>query len=439
MLEKRKRVLIITYYWPPSGGAGVQRWVKFVKYLREFGWEPVIYTVSNPQYPVLDEFMGEDLPKDLEVIKSKIFEPFDLYKRFMGKKKDERIQNGVIESLENGTWKEKLALWIRGNLFIPDARKFWIKSGSKFLQEYLKNNPVDAIVSTGPPHSSHLIALRLKKKGLITPWLADFRDPWTQMFYFSSLKLMKISRNIHLKQEKQVLENADKVITVGPTMNKMMASLVPGYESKFTVITNGFDAEETIVPVDLDEKFTLVFIGSSIKLQDNPCLWNVLKEKLKDPQFNASFQLKFIGKTDPYILNSIKESGLSEHFVHIDNIPHKEVSAHQRSARVLLLLLANSKNGDWILSGKFFEYLGAQREILAFGNKGGDVDEILQGINSGQLLEYTDSIGIKNAIDKAFDLYLSGENSTEITSDFQKYTRKALTEKLSIQLNSMLN
>ncbi len=439
MAEIRKRVLIITYYWPPSGGSGVQRWVKFAKYLREFGWEPVIYTVSNPQYPVLDQSMGEDLPKDIEVIKSEIFEPFDIYKRFMGKNKEERIQNGVIENLGNGSWKDKLALWIRSNLFIPDARRFWIKSGSKFLQAYLKNNPVDAIVSTGPPHSAHLIALRLKKKGITTPWLADFRDPWTQIFYFHALKLMKISRKIYLKQEKQVLTHADKVVTVGPTMSKLMASLVPGLESKFSVITNGFDTNDTNEPVSLDEKFTIVHIGSLVKSQDNLELWKVLSEKLNDPQFSEHFQLKFIGKTDPTILNSIHSSGLSEHFIHIDNIPHKEVGAVQKSARMLLLLLPNAKDGDLILSGKFFEYLGAQRPILAFGNKEGDVDEILKGIDCGQLLTYADANGMKSAIDEAFQLYLSGTDAKEITSDFQKYTRKALTEKLSMQLNSMLN
>lgn len=170
-----KRVLIITYYWPPSGGSGVQRWLKFVKYLREFGWEPVVYTPENPEMPSSDTSLLSEVSEDIEIIKTKIWEPYSFYKRFIGKKKSEKINTGFLSESKKPKLTEALSVWIRGNIFIPDARKFWIKPSVKFLKKYLADNPVDAMVSTGPPHSMHLIALGIKKS-LNTPWIADFRD-----------------------------------------------------------------------------------------------------------------------------------------------------------------------------------------------------------------------------------------------------------------------
>ncbi|MBE9481851.1 MAG: glycosyl transferase family 1, partial [Bacteroidetes bacterium] len=173
-----KKVLIITYYWPPSGGAGVQRWLKFVKYLREFGWEPIVYTPENPEAPDIDNSLEKDIPDNLTVIKRKIWEPYTAYKKFIGQEKEQKINAGFLSENKKPKLSENISVWIRGNFFIPDARKFWIKPSVKFLTNYLKNNPVDAMISSGPPHSMHMIALGLKQR-LGIPWLADFRDPWT--------------------------------------------------------------------------------------------------------------------------------------------------------------------------------------------------------------------------------------------------------------------
>ena len=184
------RVLIISYYWPPSGGAGVQRWLKFSKYLRDFGWEPVIYTPENPESPDVDKSLLKDIPPGIEVIKKQIWEPYDAYKRFIGQKKDEKIQAGFLSEKKRNPLFENISVWIRGNFFIPDARRFWIKPSIRFLIKYLAAHPVNAIVSTGPPHSMHLIALGLKKK-LNIPWLADFRDPWTTIDFYHQLHLTR--------------------------------------------------------------------------------------------------------------------------------------------------------------------------------------------------------------------------------------------------------
>jgi hypothetical protein len=220
-----KRLLIITYYWPPSGGAGVQRWLKFVKYLRNFGWEPVIYTPSNGEIPVEDLTLFKDIPPGIEVLTLPIWEPYDLYKKFIGQKKGEKINTGFLTERKKPRLTEKIAVWLRGNFFIPDARKFWVKPSIKYLTEYLVNQPVDAMVSTGPPHSMHLIAMGLHQK-FKTPWLADFRDPWTNIDFYADLMLTKSADALHHRLELAVLHSATKVVSIGRTMSDELSALL---------------------------------------------------------------------------------------------------------------------------------------------------------------------------------------------------------------------
>ena len=199
-----KRVLIISYYWPPSGGAGVQRWLKFVKYLRSFGWEPVVYTPENPEFPETDLSLAKDIPPGLEVIKQPIWEPYDTYKKLLGQKKEDKINAAFLSEKKKNSMLENFSVWVRGNFFIPDARKFWIRPSVKFLLNYLETNPVKAVISTGPPHSMHLIAMALAKK-IKLPWLADFRDPWTNIDFYKDLRLSARADARHKKLEKKVL------------------------------------------------------------------------------------------------------------------------------------------------------------------------------------------------------------------------------------------
>lgn len=206
-----KKVLIITYYWPPTGGAGVQRWLKFSKYFRSFGWEPVIYTPSNPDFPIFDDTLLHDVPKDLTVLKTAITEPYDIYRKIMRKKKTETVNQGFLSEGKENTWLQAAMIWIRGNFFIPDARMFWIRPSLNYLSEYMKTNAIDAVISTGPPHSMHLIALGLKEKFKL-PWIADFRDPWTQIDFYDQLKLSGFADRKHKRLEKTVLTKADREI-----------------------------------------------------------------------------------------------------------------------------------------------------------------------------------------------------------------------------------
>jgi glycosyltransferase involved in cell wall biosynthesis len=428
---KGKRVLIITYYWPPSGGSGVQRWVKFAKYLREFGWEPLIYTVSNPNYPVLDPSMGKDLPEGIEVLKSKIFEPFELYNRFKGNKKDAGIQSGVIEKSKNGSWKDKIALWIRSNIFIPDARMFWIKSGTKFIFNYIKENPVDLIVTNGPPHSAHLIGVGLKNLGIKTPWVADFRDPWD--LYYKSLNLSQHSFRKQEKLEKEVVQHCDALVNVGDYLSEQLSFKHPNFAQKFKTVYNGFDLDMTTKStISLDQKFSIVYVGTFTDSQNCQTFWKTISEKLNEKSFKDHFELKLIGKIDPVVLQSIDEFGLNENTKFYNYLPHQEAITFQKSAQVLLLVIHNLEHSKSFLSGKVFEYMSAKRPIFAIGPCDGDASKVLKKTNSGKMHDYLDAKEMRNSIDEMFAAYLSN-NLIQESNDFeiQTFHRKHLTKQMA--------
>ena len=234
-----KRLLIITYYWPPTGGSGVQRWVKFSKYLPERGWQPVIYTPENPEQLALDESLLADIPECAEVIKTHITEPYEIYRRLTGGKKGAEV-NPVNAQHKN--WKQRLSLWIRGNCFIPDPRIGWVRPSVRFLVKYLKEHPVDAVVTTGPPQSVHLIGRGLKR-ALGLHWIADFRDPWTEMFYYKHLGLSAAADRRHRRLEQSVLDGADTIVSVSPPV---AADFRAKTKTPVVLITNGFDEDDFV-------------------------------------------------------------------------------------------------------------------------------------------------------------------------------------------------
>lgn len=428
-----KRILIITYYWPPSGGAGVQRWLKFVKYLREFGYEPVIFKPQNPEYPVVDNSLESNIPEGIEVIEQKIWEPYNLYKSFIGQSKKEKINTGFLSENKKPKRSEKLSVWLRGNLFIPDARKYWIKPSYKRLKTYLKDNPVDAIVSTGPPHSAHMIGLKLKRK-LHLPWLADFRDPWTNIDFYSELMLTKWADKKHKRLEKQVLSEADVVVSVGNTMSAEFKALGA---ARVETITNGYDVENPEV-VDLSNKFSLAHIGTLVKSRNPIALWEALQQLTnKDEDFKQNLEITLIGKVDVHVLDSLQQYGLSEFVKKIDYLPHNQVTIKQRESQILLLLSNNTPNAKGILTGKFFEYMAAKRPILAIGHPDGDMAQILVETKSGTIHNFDDVQTIKKQLEASFDKFKKG-NLHINSSGYENYSRKALTKKLAKVLDSII-
>jgi glycosyltransferase involved in cell wall biosynthesis len=434
-----KKVLILTYYWPPSGGAGVQRWLKFAKYMHEFGWEPIVYTAENGEIPVLDASLEKDIPPNTVVLKTPIWEPYSIYKRFIGRKKGDKINASFLNENKKTGLTEKISIWIRGNFFIPDARKFWIKPSTKFLLDYIKTHNITHVVSSGPPHSMHLIALNLKKKQPHLKWMADFRDPWTNIDFYEKLMLTKWADKKHHQQELSVLIHADSILSIGASMNKEFMEMykLGGGKSaqKFHVITNGFDTDDTSRDTIVkDKKFSIAHVGTLVKDRNPDVLWKVLNKLLNEhSDFKQQLEIKLVGKVDIFVKEQIEAFGLSQYVKKIDYLPHNEVIKEQQTSKVLLLLVNNTKNAKGILTGKFFEYMASEVPILAIGPLEGDLADILAKTNSGVISNFSDEQGLEKKILNYFNGFMPKRNEQEINA----YSRKGLTRQLCDLLNNM--
>jgi len=429
------KVLIITYYWPPSGGAGVQRWLKTVKYLRQYGWEPVIYTPSNPESPSLDNSLQKDIPDGLEVIRRPIWEPYLLYKKFVGLKKDDRINAGFLSEKKKAGVAEKISVWLRGNLFIPDARKFWIKPSIRFLTSYLKKHKVDAIVSTGPPHSMHLIAMELSRK-LSIPWLADFRDPWTEIDFYQDLKLSDFADAKHRRLEKKVLKSASSISVVSKSMAEGFRKIV---DREYCIIPNGYDHEDFLEtsPIELDSHFSLAHIGSLVPARNPQLLWKALSELAnKNPEFSALLEIKLVGKVDHSVLDDLAKYGLTNNLRKIDYLMHDKVLAEMQKSQVLLLLINQTQNSRGILTGKIFEYLATGRPILCIGPRDGDAAEVILQTGAGVIVDFDDEKGLRAEIKRFYQAFR--ENGLgKLSSNAETYSRKQLTAKIAETLDRL--
>jgi hypothetical protein len=430
-----KRVLIITYYWPPAGGSAVFRWLKFSKYLREFGWEPIIYTAENGEYAELDPDNSKDIPLGVTVLKQPIWEPYQFYKKFIGQKKTDKVNVGFLSEKKKPAFTEKIAVWIRGNFFIPDARRFWIKPSKKYLLNWIKMNPVDAIISSGPPHSTHLIAMGIKNRTHL-PWIADFRDPWTRIDFYNELHLSGLADRLHHKLEKLVLINADCVVTIGNQMREEFENLGA---KKAVTITNGFDtadfSNDEIIP---DKKFTIAHFGTVNKARNPFILWQVISELVNDNKdFAEDISLIFVGRLDQAVKESINQNHLERYVEKIDFVPHEDVILMQRKSQVLLLLINQTSNAGGILTGKFFEYLAAKRPIAAIGPVKGDVAEIIKGSSAGTIVDFNDKEGLKSLILKYYMKYKDNQLNVN-TSGINEYSRFELTRKLAGELDRLL-
>lgn len=433
-----KRVLIITYYWPPSGGSGVQRWLKMSKYLPEYGWQPVIYTTENAEYPSLDPSLEKDVNPEMEVIRRPIVEPYSFYKRFLGAKNEGSIKMGFIQEKEKKSgWKESLSLWIRGNLFIPDARCLWVKPSVRYLKSYLKDHPVDAIISTGPPHSMHLIAMRLKES-LGIPWIADFRDPWTEIDYYNDLHLSRWADRKQHRLEREVLTKADKVVTVAPDGARRLGRL--GSRNVRTIY-NGFDRDDDAnTMVTPSEKFTLTYLGVLSKVQNPEYLWEALGEIAKEnPTFAQNLNIRMVGQIDNSVVRSIEAQGLSPFTSYSPYVPHSEVSAIHRSSTLLLLLLMpdSEPRAKGLVTGKLFEYMASGRPILCIGPEDGDAARILRETHAGQTVSFENKEKMKAVVQALYQRFMDNGLPSNESKEVEKYSRKAMAAEYGRLLNKI--
>ena len=425
-----KKVLVITYYWPPAGGPGVQRWLKFVKYLPDFGVQPIVYIPENPTYPIVDENLVNEVSDKAVILKQKIFEPYQLAS-FLSKNKTKKMNSGIIPNQKKQSFLDKVLLWIRGNLFIPDARFFWVKPSVAYLEKYIAEHNIDTIVTSGPPHSLHLIGLELKQR-LNVKWFADFRDPWTTIGYHKSLRLSGYAAKKHKKMESVVLNTADTIIVTSKTTKTEFEALT---SKPISVITNGFDVEK-VERQTLDSKFSLAHIGSFLSARNPKLLWESLVELIAEiPDFKSHLEIKLIGAVSQEVLETISQFGLNEYVKNLGYVSHEEAIAHQRKSQVLLLIEIDSEETKSIIPGKLFEYMVSNRPIIAIGPNGSDFAEIISNTNTGVFFDYSEKVKLKKLILDFYNQFLEGKLQSH-TIGLQQYSRKNLTKELVQLLTS---
>jgi len=425
-----KKILIISYYWPPAGGPGVQRWLKFVKYLPEFGWESTVFIPENPNYPIKDDTLQKDVSENLNIIKTKIWEPYQLAEIFG--KDNKKFKAEQFDVGKNQSWKSKLSIFIRGNFFIPDARVFWVKPSIQNLEKYLKEHHYDVLVTTGPPHSLHLIGLGLKKKFPQLKWLADFRDPWTEISYYKHLKLTKLADRKHRKLEEQVFKNAD--ITLATSYTDAENFREKGANA--FCVTNGFDLEvgsqkSEVGRKNSTTKFTLSYIGVLEQLRNPEILWGLLNDLIQENEdFASDFQLKFVGRLDDKILEKIENSSLKRHLINLGYQTHDVALEHMKDSTLLLITNFPQESSKGIIPGKIFEYLATGKTILSFGPKEADVERILEDTKAGKHFGYEEKENLKNFILESYQKWKAG-NLIPNSENIAQFSRRNLTKKLA--------
>ena len=424
----KKKILIISYYWPPAGGPGVQRWLKFAKYLPEFNISPVLFVPENANYPINDNSLKSEVSKDLEIIKLPIFE---LSNFFPSLKSLNSIRSGNISKNKNQSILQKVVFFIRGNFFIPDMKIFWKRNSVNFLKNYLSENNIETIITTGPPHSIHLIGLELKRK-LNINWISDFRDPWVNLNYLNRFHLLPFVKEYHKKLRDKVINNSDAVIVT----SKRLKDLYSEINSSIFQVTNGYDYNKPVIK--LDKKFSISHVGSLYNERNPEFLWDIIDELSENLQgFKEDLQINLIGNNNKKIKQNLSKRVFNDCVVCYDYVEHKKAIEFMCSSQVLLMLEVDDDESSYAIPGKLFDYLNSNRPIISIGPEQSEVREILSNTGSGKFFNYKDYNSLKLYLEKLYENYVNNLSISDNNYNIDNYNRKNLTSKLVEIINKI--
>jgi len=424
------KVLYITYYWPPAGGAGVQRSLKFVKHLPEFGIEPTVITVDENEgaYPVFDNTLAEEIPAGVRVFRTSTSEPFEYYKKLTGKKE---IPYGGFANEKKSGLIQKLFKFLRGNLFIPDARVGWNKHALRKCAELLKTEQFDAVITSSPPHSTQLIGMELQKKyGL--RWIADLRDPWTDIYYYKDLNHTLLAKKMDASYEKQVIEKADALlVTSDDTKRLFLNKPAEVAENKINVLPNGFDeADFQFDSEPPQDMFCLTYTGTITDTYNIKTFLEAFSENARrHPEVN--FKLRFVGKVSQEVKDQIREANLLYCAEFIPFVPHLESIQYLMRATVLLMAIPDVENNFCILPGKIFEYLASNKQIICIGPVHSDADRIIDECGAGRMFQYDTYDLMLDHLDTLSHNWKVNHNLDLPYINYNRYSRRYLAGKLA--------
>ncbi len=436
MVPPKKKVLFITYYWPPSGGAGVQRSLKFVNYLPEFGIEPVVLTVdeSVATYPVRDETLSREVDASTRVIRTDSFEPLRWLSRLTGGKA--KIPHGGFTGQRREKWSQRILRFIRGNFFIPDARVGWVRHAVKTADRIIRQEAIETVLISSPPHSSQLIGLELKKRFPKIHWMADMRDPWTDIYYYAEFHMMEFVKAKDKQLERAVFENASSEEVVSDSLARLFAGKSTSIDSsKIHVIPNGFDGrdfkQDIVPPADV---FRLTYVGTLAESYRPELFFNVLAEVMSEFS-EVRFQVRFVGSPSVSLKHVLETEHLSDVTEFIGHVPHAEAVGYMRSSSVLLLFIPDVDHAEGILTGKLFEYLGSRVPVVGNGPVNGDAAAILKETGAGLLFDRMDKQGLKNHLRDLVERWKTNSDLRH-TADIRKYERREQARQLASILST---